>query len=235
MSVLDAPESPSSTASAPAPRLPSEPRPSPSRRRRGVAVLAVLVAVLAAAIAAVMTAAIVRAQPISEVPGLPMTQDGGGPLQAGLAPGAGFAPTADDGVIDGSATLADLGLPAIARLDPALLAALSQAADAAEVDDIALEVTSGWRSRDYQQWLFDDAVRTHGSAEAAAEWVATPDASSHVTGQAVDIGPLDAQLWLMEHGAQWGLCQIYANERWHYELATEPGGVCPPQRENAAG
>ena len=26
----------------------------------------------------------------------------------------------------------------------------------------------------------------------------------------------------------YGLCQIFANERWHFELATEPGGACPP-------
>jgi D-alanyl-D-alanine carboxypeptidase len=31
----------------------------------------------------------------------------------------------------------------------------------------------------------------------------------------------------MEHGSTYGLCQIYVNERWHFELATEPGGTCP--------
>jgi hypothetical protein len=35
--------------------------------------------------------------------------------------------------------------------------------------------------------------------------------------------------WLSEHGAHYGLCQIYRNESWHYELrpeATVRG--CPP-------
>ncbi len=33
-----------------------------------------------------------------------------------------------------------------------------------------------------------------------------------------------------------GLCQIYGNEMWHYELATEPGGICPrPIADASAG
>ena len=35
--------------------------------------------------------------------------------------------------------------------------------------------------------------------------------------------------WLSEHGAAYGLCQIYRNEPWHFELrprAIESG--CPP-------
>jgi hypothetical protein len=50
-----------------------------------------------------------------------------------------------------------------------------------------------------------------------------------VSGDAVDIGPSAAAAWLSEHGADYGLCQIYGNEPWHYELrpeATEQG--CPP-------
>ena len=35
--------------------------------------------------------------------------------------------------------------------------------------------------------------------------------------------------WLSEHGAAYGLCRIYANEPWHYEL--RPDAIaqgCPP-------
>jgi hypothetical protein len=39
-----------------------------------------------------------------------------------------------------------------------------------------------------------------------------------VSGDAVDIGPADATAWLSAHGARYGLCQIYRNEPWHYEL-----------------
>jgi hypothetical protein len=50
-----------------------------------------------------------------------------------------------------------------------------------------------------------------------------------VSGDAVDIGPLDATAWLSEHGAKYGLCQIYRNEPWHYELRPEAiGHGCPP-------
>ena len=59
--------------------------------------------------------------------------------------------------------------------------------------------------------------------------MATPDTSAHVSGDAVDIGPSDAAAWLSEHGAGYGLCQIYDNEPWHYEL--RPDAIdhgCPP-------
>jgi hypothetical protein len=50
-----------------------------------------------------------------------------------------------------------------------------------------------------------------------------------VSGDAVDIGRSDARAWLSEHGAAYGLCQIYGNERWHYELRGEAvDHGCPP-------
>ena len=152
-----------------------------------------------------------------------------GALAAGLEPGF------QDGRILSAASLDDARLPAIANLDPQLASAMREAAGAAASDGIRFEVTSGWRTPRYQQWLLEEAIRTYGSEEAALQWVAAPDRSHHVTGGAIDIGPLDAQSWLIEHGATWGLCQIYANERWHFERATEPGGSCPAPREDAAG
>jgi zinc D-Ala-D-Ala carboxypeptidase len=114
-------------------------------------------------------------------------------------------------------------------LDPALLAALQQAtADAARAG-IEVRVTSGWRSPEHQQQLLNDAIAQYGSAEEAARWVATPETSPHVSGDAVDLAPAAATAWLAQHGAAYGLCQIYANEPWHYELrpdATRAG--CPP-------
>ena len=55
----------------------------------------------------------------------------------------------------------------------------------------------------------------------------TPDKTTHVTGDAVDIGYTDADYWLMQYGNEYGLCQSYANEIWHFELAVEPGEACP--------
>ena len=61
----------------------------------------------------------------------------------------------------------------------------------------------------------------YGSEEEAARWVATAETSPHVSGDAVDVGPSDATAWLSEHGDEYGLCQVYGNEPWHYELRPE--------------
>jgi D-alanyl-D-alanine carboxypeptidase len=126
-------------------------------------------------------------------------------------------------------------LPAIANLEPALRAAMQAAARAAIADGVEFVVTSGWRSAEYQQQLLDDAVIEYGSIEAAEEFVLSPEESAHVPGEAVDIGRTDANSWLSQHGADYGLCQTYANEMWHFELVTEPGGECPAQLPNARG
>lgn len=154
-----------------------------------------------------------------------------------VRPAGIFVPTEADGLVaaDAPLTVDDDSHPALQGLDPALLEALRSAQDAAEVDGIRFDITSGWRSVDLQRRLLADAVRTYGSEEVARQYVATPEMSSHVTGQAVDIGTLDAQLWIIEHGRQWGLCQTYANERWHFERATAPGGECPEQKLDARG
>ncbi|MBA8930209.1 LAS superfamily LD-carboxypeptidase LdcB [Kutzneria viridogrisea] len=117
----------------------------------------------------------------------------------------------------------------MANLEPDLLGALRRAATDAADDGIEFFVNGGWRSREYQEQLRREAVSKYGSEQEAARWVATPDTSAHVSGDAVDIGPSDATAWLSKHGARYGLCQIYRNEPWHYELrpdAVEHG--CPP-------
>lgn len=129
----------------------------------------------------------------------------------------------------------DLSSPAVNRLDPALLDAIEKAANAAAVDGITMGLTSGWRSPEFQQQLFDDAVVQYGSVDIASQYVASPLVSKHVVGKAVDVGPAGADDWLIRNGAAFGLCQIYANEVWHFELASDYGGMCPPLRPNAAG
>jgi zinc D-Ala-D-Ala carboxypeptidase len=125
-------------------------------------------------------------------------------------------------------TVFDGGVPAVTNLDRALLGALRRAATAARGVNATFFVTSGWRSRAYQQQLLTDAVSKYGSEKEAARWVATPDTSAHVSGDAVDIGDA-AAAWLSRHGAAYGLCQIYRNESWHYELRPEAvAHGCPP-------
>ena len=142
-----------------------------------------------------------------------------------------------DGFIDEGEAVSAFAddLPAIANLEPALRSAMQDAARDATADGVEFVVTSGWRSAAHQQSLLDAAVIEYGSAEVAAEFVLPPDRSQHVTGEAVDIGRTDANSWLSQHGADYGLCQTYANEMWHFELATTPGGECPAQISNAAG
>ncbi|SMO96912.1 D-alanyl-D-alanine carboxypeptidase [Geodermatophilus aquaeductus] len=130
-----------------------------------------------------------------------------------------------DGVLPDGVGVFDDGFPGVANLDPALLGALRRAAADAGVP---FTVTSGWRSPEYQDQLLREAVAEHGSEEEAARWVATADTSAHVSGDAVDVGPAQAMAWLAEHGAEHGLCRVYSNEPWHYEL--RPGAVghgCP--------
>jgi zinc D-Ala-D-Ala carboxypeptidase len=134
-----------------------------------------------------------------------------------------------DGVVPDGTTVFDDKFAAVANLDPALLGALRQAATDAADDGVEFYVDSGWRSPEYQEQLLHEAVSKYGSEEEAARWVATADTSAHVSGDAVDLGHSDATAWLSEHGAEYGLCQTYTNEPWHYELrpqAIDHG--CPP-------
>jgi zinc D-Ala-D-Ala carboxypeptidase len=146
----------------------------------------------------------------------------------GLRPESRGALGEADGVVPDGTTVFDDDYPAVANLDPDLLHALRHAATDAAGDGVELIVNSGWRSQKYQEQLLREAILEYGSAEAA-RWVAAPDSSAHVSGEAVDIGPFDATIWLSEHGAEYELCQIYSNEPWHYELRPEAiDDGCPP-------
>jgi zinc D-Ala-D-Ala carboxypeptidase len=134
-----------------------------------------------------------------------------------------------DGAVPDGTTVFDDEIPGVAKLDPDLIGALRQAATDASADGVQFFVDSGWRSPEYQEQLLREAVVKYGSEAEAARWVATPNTSAHVSGDAVDIGPSAATAWLSEHGAAYGLCQIYGNEPWHYEL--RPAAIdhgCPP-------
>ncbi len=134
-----------------------------------------------------------------------------------------------DGAIPDRVTVLDNEIPGIANLDPALLVALRRAATDASDDGVAFFVYSGWRSPQYQHQLLLEAIARYGSVEEAARWVASPERSAHVSGDAVDIGPSDAMMWLTENGSRYGLCQVYRNEPWHYELRPDASHHgCPP-------
>jgi hypothetical protein len=134
-----------------------------------------------------------------------------------------------DGAVPNGTTVFDDEVPGVAKLDPDLLGALRRAATDAADYGVEFFVDSGWRSPEYQDQLLREAVSKYGSEEEAARWVATASTSPHVSGDAVDIGHADATAWLSDHGADYGLCQIYSNEPWHYELRPEAvDHGCPP-------
>jgi zinc D-Ala-D-Ala carboxypeptidase len=158
----------------------------------------------------------------------PLGEADGAPIDVPRSEHRGPLGEADGAVPDGT-TVFDDEIPGVANLDPSLLGPLRQAATDAADDGVEFHVNSGWRSPEYQEQLLREAVSEYGSEEEAARWVATADTSLHVSGDAVDIGPSDATAWLSEQGDDYGLCQIYSNEPWHYELRPEAiDHDCPP-------
>jgi len=146
--------------------------------------------------------------------------------------------TDDDGYIpEGSSLALDSDLPAVTRLSPKLLSALrdAQAAMTQGGERGGIAIADGWRSERYQEYLFAQAVRQYGSAEEAQKWVKRGNDSAHVAGDAVDIADAGAMDFLNRFGNEWGLCQVYANEAWHFELRTSPGGQCPAQSADGRG
>lgn len=136
----------------------------------------------------------------------------------------------EGGELPGGADAFDDSAPGIGNLESELLSALQAATLDAAAAGIELKVNSGWRSPDEQNTLLEAAVAEYGSQAEAVRWVATAETSAHVSGEAVDVGQMDAVAWLSEHGAAYGLCQIYGNESWHFEFRPDaPLEGCPPQ------
>lgn len=119
---------------------------------------------------------------------------------------------------------------AIIRLNPRLLAALQAAARTAAAEGVQVEISSGWRSKRFQQLLLDEHAQTHKNPRTAAETVISPGLFKHVSGDAVDVPAATAD-WLASHGAEFGLCQVYAEEPWHFELLATAHGSCPTLRQ----
>lgn len=163
-------------------------------------------------------------------------EDGADPGDGAVADGpAGAELLSGDGSIDDENGIAvDADHAAITGLAPELRDAVQAAAARAAEEGVELRVTSGWRSAELQRTLLSDAIGTYGDESEARRWVDTPERSKHVTGDAIDIGGLEAALWVGQYGSEFGLCQTYANESWHYELSTEPGGECPAMLDDSS-
>jgi hypothetical protein len=200
----------------------SEPARTTTRRISGILVAALLVVIAAIA------AALGYQSPASSSPTASSSSTAASPVSRSGALGEA------DGAVPAGTTVFDDAIPGVANLDPAFLGALRLAAADAAGDGVDFVVNSGWRSPQYEEHLRREAVSKYGSEQEAARWVATPDTSAHVAGDAVDMGSA-ATAWLSQHGAAYGLCQIYGNEPWHYELRTEAiGRGCPPMYADPA-
>lgn len=143
------------------------------------------------------------------------------PESVSVAPGSG-APS-------GTAVAAETD-----GLDPLLATAYEQAAAEAQSEGVSLSITSGYRTPGQQEALWEDGIRTYGSPDAARQWVLPPEESTHVSGQAIDVGPRAGAQWLEDNGNRWGLCRTFDNEWWHFERVTLPGMPCPARLPDAS-
>ena len=121
-------------------------------------------------------------------------------------------------------------------LHPLLQARFDAARVSAELENVHLYITSGFRSEDRQATLFAEAIKKYGSETEAAKWVLPARFSHHPHGLAIDVNypgdPIGAK-WLEDNGARFGLCRVYANEWWHFEGVIAPGESCPAMATNA--
>jgi D-alanyl-D-alanine dipeptidase len=124
----------------------------------------------------------------------------------------------------------------VIEMHPLLVARFVAAQSFARADGVVLTLTSGFRSLERQQMLFDREVAIRGSETEAAKWVLPPQYSHHPQGLAIDVnypGDKAGALWLEKNGSRFGLCRVYANEWWHFEGVIAPGERCPAMAANA--
>lgn len=117
----------------------------------------------------------------------------------------------------------------VTAIHPELLQRFNAAQLFAGRDGISLSITSGFRSLERQEFLFEREVELRGSETEAAKWVLPPQSSNHPKGLAIDVNyPMDpaGARWLEINGWRFGLCRVYANEWWHFEATIAPGGRC---------
>lgn len=125
---------------------------------------------------------------------------------------------------------------AVVEVHPILLARFAAAQRVALDDGIHLYITSGFRDKARQDFLYQQEIAKRGSETEAAKWVLPSWYSHHPQGLALDInypGNPTGAAWLDKNGWQFGLCRVYANEWWHFEGVSAPGEPCPALISNA--
>jgi len=126
-------------------------------------------------------------------------------------------------------------------LRKAIMPAVLEMTGAAKKDGVALVFSSGYRSFEYQKYVYAREVETYGQETADRE-SARPGASQHQLGTAIDFGSITdafdqtrAGRWLAAHAAEYGFSLSYPQgfegvtgyryESWHYRFITKPGAL----------
>lgn len=91
--------------------------------------------------------------------------------------------------------------------------------------EVQIGITSGYRSPEVQQRLWEEALAKYGSEAEARKWVAPPGKSQHNHGNAADLKFMSpaAQEWVHANAERYGLAFPLSNEAWHVELAGARG------------
>ena len=124
-------------------------------------------------------------------------------------------------------------------LRKAILPAVLEMTSAAKAEGITLTYSSGYRSFEYQKYVYAREVKSYGQEMADRE-SARPGASQHQLGTAIDFGSITdafartrAGKWLAAHAWEYGFSLSYPKgyegitgyryESWHYRFITKPG------------
>ena len=124
-------------------------------------------------------------------------------------------------------------------LRKAILPAVLEMTSAAKAEGITLTYSSGYRSFEYQKYVYAKEVKSYGQEMADRE-SARPGASQHQLGTAIDFGSITdafaatrAGKWLFAHAGEYGFSLSYPQgyeeltgyrfESWHYRYITRAG------------
>lgn len=90
-----------------------------------------------------------------------------------------------------------------------------------------ITVSSGLRTIQRQQELWEDALKKYGTPEAARKWVAPPGSSLHNSGSAADLRFATPEARTAAHASasRYGLAFPLQNEPWHIEPMGARGGM----------
>lgn len=97
--------------------------------------------------------------------------------------------------------------------------------------------TSGYRSPQKQNQLWEEALKKHGTPQEARKWVAPPGTSAHQSGRAIDLylggenksnnvdklRTLPAYKWMVANAKRFGFYP-YTREPWHWEYNPPANG-----------